>query len=127
MRVLPGLLGAAALLGALGVGVAMQPRTEGPTPTGGPRILVLPFQNLGAPADAYFADGITDEITARLATVSGLQVIGGQSALHYRGTDKTPRQIAAEIGADYLLEGTVSWQRSQQGKGRVRVRPQLIH
>ena len=125
-RMLQGILAAATLLGALVIGVAVHRRGEA-TMSEGPRVLVLPFQNLGAPADAYFADGITDEITARLATVSGLQVIGGQSALHYRGTDKTPRQIAAEIGADYLLEGTVSWQRSQQGRGRVRVRPQLIH
>ena len=126
VRMLPRLLGAAALVVAVGVGVAMQ-RSAVHTPSGGPRILVLPLQNLGAPGDAYFADGITDEITTRLATVHSLQVIGGQSALHYRGTDKTPRQIAAEIGADYVLEGTVSWQRSPRGGGRVRVRPQLIN
>ena len=124
-RVLPGILAVAALLSAIGVGVVMHRRGEASTPRG-PRVLVLPFQNLGAPGDAYFADGITDEITTRLATVGGLQVIGGQGALQYRGTDKTPRQIAAENGADYVLGGTVSWQRSHNKTGRVRVRPQLV-
>jgi len=126
VRALPVVLVAAALLGALGVGVVMQRRGEA-SASRAPRVLVLPFQNLGAARDAYFADGITDEITARLATVSGLRVIGGQSTLHYRGTDKTARQMAEENGADYVLEGTVSWQRLPQGRGRVRVRPQLIN
>ena len=126
IRLLPGVLTGAALVGAFVAGVVVHRRGEASAP-GGPRVLVLPFQNLGAPGDAYFADGITDEITARLATVHGLQVIGGRSALHYRGTNKTPRQIAAEIGADYVLEGTVSWQRSKNRTGRVRVRPQLIN
>jgi serine/threonine-protein kinase len=87
---------------------------------------VLPFQNLGPAEDAYFADGVTDEITTRLATVEGLQVIGGQSALQYKGTSKPPRQIATEIGVDFVLEGTVSWQRARGAPGRVRVRPRLI-
>jgi len=92
-----------------------------------PRVLVLPFQNLGAADDAYFADGITDEITARLAMVPGLRVVGGQAALRYKGTSKTPRQMRAETDVDYVLEGTVSWQRGPSGPGRVRVRPQLIN
>ena len=63
----------AALLGAFGVGLVMYRRGASSTAPGAPRILVLPFQNLGAPGDAYFVDGITDEITARLAMVNGLR------------------------------------------------------
>ena len=114
------------LAGGLGYDIVARGRDAG-TPSSAPRVLVLPFQNLGAVGDAYFADGVTDEITARLATVKGLSVVGGQAALRYRGTDKTPRQMREEVGADYVLEGTVSWQRARSGgPGRVRVRPQLI-
>ena len=55
------------------LGYAVATRRGGEAaPSPGPRILVLPFQNLGAARDAYFSDGITDEITARLAMVRGL-------------------------------------------------------
>jgi TolB-like protein/DNA-binding SARP family transcriptional activator len=126
-RALTGGLVAAALVVAIGYGIASHRREPAGATARAPRVLVLPFQNLGAAGDAYFADGITDEITARLAVVRGLSVIGGQSALRYKGTDKTPRQMSEEVGADYVLEGTVSWQRVRSGPGRVRVRPQLIN
>ena len=91
-----------------------------------PRLVVLPFENLGAAEDEYFADGITDELTARLAGVSGLDVIARQSAVLYKKSGKTPQQIGEELDADYVLEATVSWQRGQDGQRRIRVRPQLI-
>lgn len=120
-------LGAVALVGALGLTVVTRRGGETAPASPGPRILVLPFQNLGANRDAYFSDGITDEIAARLATVRGLQVVGGRAALRYQGTDKTPRQMREEIGVDYILEGTVTWERGARTPGRVRVRPQLIN
>ena len=86
----------------------------------------MPFENLGVPDDEYFAAGITDEITARLAGVDGLSIIARQSAVRYKNTDKTPQQIGDELGVDYLLEATISWQKSDTGPSRVRVRPQLI-
>ena len=52
-------------------------------------LVVLPFENLGAPEDEYFANGTTDAITARLAGVSGLGVISRQSAIQYRKTAKS--------------------------------------
>ncbi len=112
-----------AIVAGLGYAVTMWKRGQAAR---APRVLVLPFQNLGPAGDAYFADGITDEITARLATVKGLSVVGGQAAMRYKGTAKTPRQMAEETGVDYVLEGTVSWQRTGRGRGRVRVRPQLV-
>jgi DNA-binding SARP family transcriptional activator/TolB-like protein/Flp pilus assembly protein TadD len=93
-----------------------------------PRVIlaVLPFENVGAPGDAYFAEGLTDEVRARLTALSGLQVIGGASARQYRGTTKPPREIARELGATHLLTGSVRWQRSPDGRGRVRVSVELV-
>ena len=99
--------------------------TEGAPPER-PMAVVFPFENLGAPDDAYFAAGITDEITARLAGVSAMGVISRSSATQYDRSGKTMKQIREELGVDYVLEGTVRWARSPDGKGRVRITPQLI-
>jgi TolB-like protein/Flp pilus assembly protein TadD len=89
-------------------------------------LVVLPFKNLGDPADQYFADGLTEEITSRLASLSDLRVISRTSADQYRNTDKSLKEIGAELGAGYVLEGSVRWVRADSGAGRVRVTPQLI-
>ena len=88
-------------------------------------IAVLPFQNLGAADDQYFAEGMTDEITSRLATIGDLGVISRSSAMQYQKTTKSTKQIGQELGVDYLLEGTIRWSRSGENN-RVRVTPQLI-
>ena len=88
-------------------------------------LAVLPFENLGAEDDTYFSDGITEEITARLAKVDGLGVIARTSVLQYKKTTKSIGQIGGELGVDYILEGTVRWQRGSD-QSRVRVTPQLI-
>ena len=99
----------------------------GPAPPDDRKMLVvLPFVNLGAAEDEYFADGITEEITARLAALSGLGVIGRTSATQYKNTDKPVRQIGEELGVHYILEGTVRWERVPGSPSRVRVTPQLI-
>ena len=92
----------------------------------GNRIAVLPFQNQGASSDEYFADGIADEVRGKLSRVSGLEVIASSSASQYKGTTKKPQEIAAELGADYLLIGTVRWAAAEGGKRRVQVVPELI-
>jgi TolB-like protein len=89
-------------------------------------IAVLPLENLGPPEDEYFATGITDEITGRLAAVRSLGVISRKSAAQYAGTTKTTRQIGEELGIDYLLQGTVRWARGAEGSSRVRISPQLV-
>jgi TolB-like protein/tetratricopeptide (TPR) repeat protein/predicted Ser/Thr protein kinase len=89
-------------------------------------LAVLPFENLGPADDEYFADGITEEITSRLAAVGGLGVISRTSAMQYKGTRKSLREIGADLGVDYILEGTVRWGRMPQGPSRVRITPQLI-
>ncbi len=88
-------------------------------------LVVLPFENLGADEDEYFADGITDEITARLAGFSDLRVISRTSAVHYKGSGKPLKEIAKELKVDYVLEGTIRWDKSSD-TDRVRIIPQLI-
>ena len=90
------------------------------------RIAVLPFQNLGSADDEYFAAGVTEEITSRLSAVSRLGVISRNSVLPYASTDKSSRQIGADLNVDYLVQGTVRWQPAPDGPGLVRVTPQLI-
>ena len=103
------------------------PRVDAPEPTEEiPRIVVLPFENLGSAEDEYFASGITEEITSRLAAVSGLQVISRTSARRYADTDKPIREIGEELQVGYVLEGTIRWDRAGEGHGRVRITPQLI-
>ena len=90
------------------------------------RLAVLPFENLGDSADAYFADGITDEVRGKLSQVSGLAVIARASSNEYRKTTKAAQEIARELGADYLLTATVRWEKASGGPSRVRVSPELI-
>ena len=94
--------------------------------TGPKRLAVLPFENLGDSADAYFADGITDEVRGKLSQVSGLAVIARGSSNEYRKTTKAAQVIARELGADYLLTATVRWEKATGGPSRVRVSPELI-
>ncbi|MDH4198029.1 MAG: serine/threonine-protein kinase, partial [Candidatus Aminicenantes bacterium] len=101
------------------------PRSEG-GPFEGERVAVLPFENLGASDDAYFAAGVTDEITGRLASVRGLAVVSRASASQYAGTTKSTREIASELGVKYFVTGTVRWARGQGATERVRITPQLI-
>jgi non-specific serine/threonine protein kinase len=89
-------------------------------------LVVLPFDNLGLPDDEYFAAGITEEITSRLASVKELGVISRKSAVHYAKTEKTTRQIGTELGVQYVLEGTIRWARDNEGPNRVRIIPELV-
>jgi DNA-binding SARP family transcriptional activator/TolB-like protein len=93
---------------------------------GRPRLAVLPFENLGDSADAYFADGVTDELRGKLAAVPGLEVVASLSSNDYRGRTRKLPDIARELGVDYLLIGKIRWQRGPTGSSRVRVSPELI-
>lgn len=90
-------------------------------------LVVLPFENLGQPEDAYFASGMTDELTSRLGRVSGLGVISRSSAARYAGTERSPQEVGRELGIDYVVEGTVRWARNVEGASRVRITPSLVH
>ena len=89
------------------------------------RLVVLPFENLGAPEDEYFADGITDEIIARLTSINELGVISRNSSVQYKKTTKPIKQVGEELGVQYILSGTIRWQKSAEGAGRFRITPTL--
>jgi eukaryotic-like serine/threonine-protein kinase len=98
---------------------------KGPSDTR--RLAVLPFENLGAREDDYFADGITDEVRGKLAALQGLQVTARSSAAQYKNiTTKSPKLIGQELGVNYLLTGTVRWETGQGRNRRVRVSPELV-
>jgi serine/threonine-protein kinase len=90
------------------------------------KLLVLPFENLGPAEDEYFTDGVTEEITSRLAEIPELGVISRTSAIQYKGTQRSIDEIARELDVQYVLEGTVRWERAAAGPSQVRVTPQLI-
>jgi serine/threonine protein kinase/tetratricopeptide (TPR) repeat protein len=106
-------------------GTSEEPAEERPA-SGLKMLVVLPFQNLGPSDDEYFADGITDAITARLAGLSGLGVISRQSAVQYKDSAKSMRTIGEELGVEYILEGTIQRERPSDMTSRVRIIPQLI-
>jgi len=116
------ILAAAAVL----IGFLLRQAQRGEVPTERNMLVVLPFENLGDPEDEYFADGITEEITSRLAALQGLGIISRTSAIQYKKTGKSIRQIGGELGVDYVLEGSVRWNRGEADQGRVRITPQLI-
>ena len=98
-----------------------RPQTE-PTPAASLSIAVLPFATLGGePDNEYFADGLTEEITTRLAKLASLHVTSRTSSARLKGTDKNATAIARELRVRYLLEGSV-----RRDGGRLRVTAQLI-
>jgi serine/threonine-protein kinase len=95
------------------------------TPPGRKMLAVLPFENRGSPADEYFADGLSEAIATRLGSIQRLGVIAWPSASQYRETEKTAQEIGRELGVQYILQGSVRWEKSS-GVSRIRVSPTLI-
>src|SRR5947207_1331713 len=116
------------VLGAV-IGVMFWEReSPHPMPTGSAAIpyksiAILPFENLSAdPENAFFADGVQDEILNDLAKIADLKVISRTSVMQYKsGTKRNLRQIANELGVAHVVEGSV-----QRAANRVRVTAQLI-
>ena len=102
-----------------------RPSGAAPAPSG-PALAVLPFENVGPAEDAYFAQGVGDELTSRLTSLPGVRVISASSARGYRNTTKPRAQIGRELGADYLLAGHVRWDQSNATAHRVRVTVELV-
>src|SRR5262249_31370314 len=85
-------------------------------------IAVLPFENRSEDqANAYFADGIQDEILTRLSKIADLKVISRTSTQHYKSAPKNLPEIARQLGVAHILEGSV-----QKSGDSVRVNVQLI-
>jgi eukaryotic-like serine/threonine-protein kinase len=118
-------LALAVLLGLVGLVIWLRTRPDAEA-TRPKRVAVLPFENLGGPEDEYFADGISDELRGKLAALPTLQVTARSSSSQYKQTKKLPQQIGRELGADYLLTGTVRWDKGAGAQSRVRVSPELI-
>lgn len=93
---------------------------------GKPRIVVLPFRNLGETQDRYFASGLTEEITNDLASLNSIHVISQTSAIRYERNRKSLSQIGEELKVDFVLEGTVGWGRGAGNEPRVRIEPRLF-
>ena len=88
-------IGAAIIVIMAGIGVWLVNRKPALPLSKEIRLVVLPFENLGSAEDEYFAAGITDAITARLAVIRGLAVISRQSAMQYKKREKSVQQIAS--------------------------------
>src|SRR6266704_634808 len=85
-------------------------------------IAVLPFENLsGNPENAYFTDGIQEEILMRLAKIADLKVVSRTSTVRYKSSPNNLREIAMQLGVANVLEGSV-----QRTADRVHVNVQLI-
>ena len=89
-------------------------------------LAVLPFENLGAPEDEYFANGTADAVATNLARLGDLTVISRGSTMSYRGSKKSPKAIGEELGAGYLLTGTIQWDKTQT-PSRVRITTTLVN
>lgn len=86
------------------------------------RIAVLPFENLSdEESDVYFSEGFADEVLNRLTHIRNLRVISRRASFRYGGSDLDVRSVGAELGADYLLEGSV-----RRAGNVVRVNARLI-
>ena len=114
------LVGSGVLVSAL-AGFFLLPRADATKM--GKSIAVLPFENFSnKPENAYFADGIQDDILTNLSKIRDLKVISRTSVMAYRGKPKGVRQIGKELGVSAVLEGSV-----RREGNRVRVNVQLIN
>src|SRR5882724_9177224 len=98
-------------------------KTASPAGISNKSIAVLPFDNLSRdPDNAYFCEGVQDEILTRLAKVADLKVISRTSTQHFKSTPDNLPQIAKQLGVAHILEGSV-----QKAADQVRVNVQLIN
>src|SRR3979411_1156340 len=98
-------------------------QSEAATATPNKSIAVLPFDNLSRdPDNAYFCEGVQDEILTRLAKVADLKVISRTSTQHFKSTPDNLPKIAKQLGVAHILEGIV-----QKSNDQVRVNVQLIN
>jgi TolB-like protein len=120
--------GAAVLVVVAAVAIVYMLKTRGPANTPlAPGVIrsiaVLPLANLsGDPAQEYFSDGMTEQLTATLSQISALKVISRTSAMQFKGAKKPLREIAAALGVEGVIEGSVL-----RAGDRVRITAQLIN
>ena len=98
---------------------APRPAAVGADPK--PVLVVVPFANLSAEADEYFADGLTEDIITNLARFRDLRVIGGASSFQFKGRAIDLRELCDRTHAGYVVQGSV-----RRAAGHVRISAQLI-
>jgi TolB-like protein/class 3 adenylate cyclase/tetratricopeptide (TPR) repeat protein len=104
------------------VGSERMAPVEAPAPSDRPSIAVLAFENLSGDAEQnYLADGIAEDLITELSRLRWLQVTARNSSFTYRGQAVDLRQVGRELGARYVVEGSV-----RKGGKRVRISAQLI-
>ena len=86
-----------------------------------PSIAIMPFDNLGDTSDAYFADGVVEEITSTLSRIRDFFVIARQSTFTFKGRFVDVREVGRKLGVAYVVEGTV-----RRGGDRLRISVQLV-
>src|SRR5207247_983806 len=117
------IVGAALSVGLFFIGRYTGRNTASPSELPAKSIAVLPFDNLSRdPDNAYFAEGVQDEILTRLAKVADLKVISRTSTQKYKSAPDNLRDIAKQLGVSNILEGSV-----QRAADQVRVTVQLIN
>src|SRR5262250_2665040 len=116
------LIGVAISVGLFFLGRYTAPIQRAVAGAAGKSIAILPFENLSRdPDNAYFADGVQDEILTRLAKIADLKVISRTSTQHYKSAPENLPEIARLLGVAHILEGSV-----QKSADSVRVNVQLI-
>ena len=86
-----------------------------------PSIAIMPFDNLGDASDAYFADGVVEEITSALSRIRDFFVIARQSTFTFKGRFVDVREVGRALGVAYVVEGTV-----RRASDRLRISVQLV-
>jgi len=110
--------------GLLAVGLVYRDRAppRAAVTPGEASIAVLPFVNMSSDAESeYFADGLTEELTQKLAGIRGLKVAGRTSAFYFKGRSEPTAAIAKALRVNHLLEGSV-----RRSGARIRITAQLI-
>jgi adenylate cyclase len=101
---------------------ATQTDQRAPLTTDKPTIAVLPFANMSSESEQqYFADGLTEDLTTRLSSVSGLFVIARSSVVGYAGKTAKPQEVGRDLGVRYILDGSV-----RKSGERVRISASLV-
>jgi TolB-like protein len=95
--------------------------TQDPVEDPKPVLVVVPFTNLSADADEYFADGLTEDIITNLSRFRDLRVIGGASSFRFKGRALDLQDLCSRTHAGYVVQGSV-----RRAAGRVRISVQLI-
>ena len=90
-----------------------------------PKLAVLAFENIGDSTDNYFARGITEELNERLSGLQNLAVISRSSSRMFAGSSLSPVEIGRELGADYVLEGSVNWKKEGENE-TINIKPRLL-